>query len=97
MKQGQLGKRPGGHVPVLVIGVRIGLMGGMEPLQRILVGRGMRHRSPRTVVNEVEDGMVKLLMGVVGHAATLPADPINTRRIWHLIARQRRRQSPGEA
>ena len=69
VKGRQLRQRTRGDMPVLVVSARIGLVRGTEARQRVAIGRGKRHRANGTVLDQVQDSAIKMLVGVVGHAA----------------------------
>ena len=58
---------------VFMIGVRKGSVGHVKSPDSILIGWGYRHRPDRTVLNHLENSLVKICMGVMGHARTLPS------------------------
>ena len=68
VKQGEFRQRTRGDVPVLVVGAGIGLMGGVEARQRFAIGRGERHGADGAVLDQVQDSVVKVFIGVMGHA-----------------------------
>jgi hypothetical protein len=58
---------------VFMIGVRIGSVGHVKSPDSILIGWGYRHCPHRTVLNHLENSLVEIRMGVMGHYLTLPS------------------------